>query len=256
MPAPTITIFSVTMPTYTFLVGLGILISGGYALLNTPSDQRGKTADVLLIGLVGALIVGRIEHLILNWGHFSFHTDEIIQLRAGGIDWHGALVGVGIGLWIGSRWRKITVYPIVNRLVLAIPLIGLMAWWGCGANSCAYGTEIETLSAYPSWLVWEGRDIFGLFAPRFRTQFIGLLLYGGLLLLTLLLLWRGWLLRGRLSLILLLFSLIMFALGFLRGDFAVYWYGLRIDQWLDLVVAGISIVGFWFEKSKDNAIVQ
>jgi len=256
MLSPTTTIFSITMSTYTFLVGMGILISGGVVLLNTPSRQRAKVVDMLLVGLVGALVLGRIEHVLLNWGHFSFHTDEIIQFRQGGIDWHGALIGAGLGMLLVNRWRKVSMTLVISRLALAIPLIGFLAWWGCGSTSCAYGAEVETLSAYPSWLVWEGRDIFGLFAPRFRSQMMGMVLCGLLFLLTLFLIWRSWLVQGRFSLILLLFALIMFSLGFIRGDFAVRWGGLRADQWLDLCVVILSLVGFVFEKSKDNAIVQ
>ena len=72
---------------------------------------------------------------------------------------------------------------------------------------------------------------------------LGLLLIG--LLLALVLHWRDWLRVGRLWLLLLLLSAGMFAIGFLRGDFSVIYYSLRLDQWLDMsmaLFAGILLV--------------
>lgn len=256
MPPPYFDLGSLTLSTYTALVGIGILLTGVYALYHTEQPQRSKTADVLLAGIIGGIIVGRVEHVLLNWSHFAYNQNEILQIASGGVDWHGALIGGGVGMLIVSRWRKVALAPLMDRLTIGLPLIGLLAWWGCGAASCAYGKEVATLSAYPEWVAWEGRDIFGIYAPRFQTQFIAMLLMGALLIITLLLLWRGWLVGFRFGLILMLTSVIMFGVGFLRGDYAPIAASLRVDQWLDLIFVGVGFLLLLTGNQLRSAIVR
>ena len=75
---PTISILFYTMSTYTVLIGLALAIGGGVVLYRTPQQDRLRVLDVLIVGLVGAMILGRVEHVLLNWTHFTFHRGEIL----------------------------------------------------------------------------------------------------------------------------------------------------------------------------------
>jgi hypothetical protein len=57
-----------------------------------------------------------------------------------------------------------------------------------------------------------------------------------------LLIYRGWLRGGRFWLLLALLSVGMFAIGFVRADFADELAGLRADQWLDLITVVLSLL--------------
>jgi len=230
---PTIQIASVTLSTYTTVIALALFIGGAFVLYRTPSEYRLRVLDVLIGGLIGGIILGRIEHILLNWNHFAFHTGEILQVNAGGLDWHGAFIGAGIGIVLVSRWRKVDLRQVVDSLTLLLPLLSMAIWWGCWSASCRYGMEVATLADYPSWMVWEGRDIFGIYAPRFHTQFIGLVLSAGLLLLTLVLFFNKWLVFRRFWLLTALVTGIMFGVGWLQGEYSPTVNHVRLTHYMD-----------------------
>jgi prolipoprotein diacylglyceryltransferase len=238
MFSSTIQFGSITFSTYTTGVALALFISAGFTLYRTSPENRLSVFDVLIGGLAGGIILARIEHVLLNWNYFAYNTTEIIQLYRGGLDWHGAVVGAGIGLGIVSRWRRVALTPVIDSLTVLIPLLSLVVWWGCWSVSCRYGLEVATLADYPSWMAWEGRDIFGIYAPRFHTQLMGIVSSLLLLAMTLVLFWRKWLVFRRFWLLMACGACIMFFISFLQGDYSIRFYQLRITQYFD----GIFIV--------------
>lgn len=237
-----------TLLTYTLILTCGLLCSAACLLWTTRKVASfAARVDVLLGILFAALLLGRVLHVALHWAHFSLHMDEIWRLNAGGLDWHGAVLGASIGLWLGARWRKVTRSAFTPALLLAVPLLTIATWLGCESIGCAYGAELTTLAGLPQWLASEARDRVAVYAPRYNTHMLGAMLGIILLLIAALLLWRGWLPRIRLPLLIALLAAGMFAIGFLRGDYAVYAGGLRLDQWLDLgtiaVCAGVIVAG-------------
>ena len=177
---------------YTLFIALAVILSAGWLMVRTPKPQRLAMTDTLLIALMSGLIVGRVVHVALNWAHFGFHTNDILNWQSGGLDWHGVLFGGLVGIWLGSRWRGFDPSTLIDRLTPAIPLIALAGWLGCWNFACHYGREVQRLVDYPPFMVWEAEDVFGIFAPRFHTQLLGTSLSIALLILVLLLFWRGW----------------------------------------------------------------
>lgn len=224
-----------TLSTYTALAALAIFIGGGFALHRAPAEKRLQVFDVLISGLVGGIIIARAEHVLLNLAHFSFHRSEILQIQAGGLDWHGALVGAGLGMALMSRRRKLAPLPIIDSLTPLAPLLSLALWCGCWSASCRYGLEVTSLANYPAWLVWDGRDIFGMYAPRFHTQLLGMILSALTLMLALVLFWRKWLAVRRFWLIIMMLAAMLFFISFLQGDYHLRVNQLRVSQYLDAI---------------------
>jgi prolipoprotein diacylglyceryltransferase len=247
MPAPFTTFGPLTFQTYTLLVGLGVVVSILLALWQLRTVEKpGAVVDCLLVGLIVGLLLARLGHVALHWDYFRDHQSEIAQLRAGGLNWHGAVVGGLIGITLMAEARRVTYLSLLRSLAPALPLLVFFGWWGCGAARCAYGAEVANLAYYPSWLVWEGPDIYNLFVPRYRLQALGM----GLAVILL----AGWFLLRVLNrtqsqsdsgfwLLLMLLALGMFLLGFLRGDVVSIIRGLRADQWLDAAVFSLGLAG-------------
>ncbi len=233
---PTIQIFSIELSTYTTVIALALFIGGGFVLYRTPADERLRVFDVLIGGLIGGLILARVQHVLINWNHFVFHRNEILQINAGGLDWHGAFLGAGIGVLLVARWRKVNLVCLVDRLTLLLPLLLIAMWWGCWSASCNYGREVATLADYPAWFVWEGRDIFGLYAPRFHTQFVGITLSVFLMLLTLVLFFKKWLVFRRFWLLSISVTCIIFCIRWLQGDYSPTLSQIPIGYYFDIVL--------------------
>ncbi len=188
------------------------------------------------------VLTARIVHIALNWSYFAYHTDELWRLDRGGLDWHGAAIGAWLGIHLTQRWRPIAQAHLWDKLAIGAVLVSMGAWVGCYATGCAYGTEVNSLADYPAWLVWEAQDIFGIFAPRYNVQVLGI----GMSLITLMamlfIVWRGWLQGRRIWLAIALIGGIHLGLGFLRGDYALEVLGLRAGQWLDV---GFMVICVW-----------
>jgi phosphatidylglycerol:prolipoprotein diacylglycerol transferase len=241
MPSPVTEIGPWTMRTYTLFLALGIAVSAGIGIYRSRKSGRvGALVDCCLGGLVAGVLLARLVHVLLNWDYFVYNVAEAYQVNAGGLDWHGAVVGGVIGLQVVARLRHINARALLDALTLGLPLIALAGWYGCSASGCAYGAEVDTLARYPSYAVSESADVFGIAAPRYNTQIFGQWLALALLIVTLILMWKGWLRGQRFWLILALLSAGMFMIGFWRGDHALMLNGLRLDQWLDAVVGAAS----------------
>lgn len=242
---PTFQFASISLSTYTTLIATAILTGGGFALYRSPSGSRLRVADVLIGGLLGGVFLARLEHILLNWNYFAYNTSEIIQIHRGGLDWHGAVVGSGLGMIVVSHWRKVDLKQIVDSLTLLIPLLLLAIWWGCWSASCRYGLEVATMADYPAWMVWEGRDIFGIYASRFNTQAVGALMSFILLLMTLVLFIGNWLYLRRFWLLMSLVACMIFFISFLQGDYSIQFNHLRLSQYLNSIFGVFAIYMFF-----------
>lgn len=282
---------------HTFTLALGVVIVLSLVVVARRSQPRGRVVDACLGALVGGVIVARLFHVLLQWDYFVDNLPEAGTIGAGGLDWHGAVIGGLAGLAIVTRYQlsvasqkrgaednidnnahlsaSLRFNVLLDSLTFALPLIGLGAWYGCLAAGCGYGREVDTLANYPAWAASELVDVFGIVAPRFNTPYFGMALCGmGLALVGVSGWWRGWrigptrhrertprmasLHTGRKFWILLaLLSSGMFVIGFFRGDRTFDWYGLRVDQILDLIIAlwALTVVsygrsGFRFLKNR------
>ncbi len=237
----------ITLQTYTLLLAIGVSLSAAISVYRLPG-RPGRVLDACLGGLAGGAIGARVLHVLLNWAHFSTRPDQILQFSSGGLDWHGAVIGGLIGLYAVSRWRGLGLSRLLDALVIALPLLALTGWLGCWAAGCAYGAEVETLAYYPAIAVSIAPDVYGIPAPRYNTQFFGVLVALGLLLLAAGLVWKKLATGWRFWLILGLLSLSMFVIGFFRADYAIMLAGLRADQWLDVFMLGCALVGGWMMR--------
>lgn len=230
------------MLTYQTIMSAAVAVCLLWGVASAPAGMRARTADALLLGLVAGVLLGRALHVALYWVYFAAHPDEITRLLTGGLDWRGATLGAVGGVLLGARLRGVDGRALLERLAPCVPLLAAAGWLGCAQALCAAGAELVSLVGLPAWLAAEGLDLYGAEAPRWQTQTVGAAaagLWGALLLLAA---WRGSA-RGRLFGIGLAgVALLMFALGFLRGDYNPVLAGLRADQWLDAWLFGVGVV--------------
>jgi phosphatidylglycerol---prolipoprotein diacylglyceryl transferase len=230
-------------PAYTLFITGAALLLAAVTLWRTPPAARRATADILLLALLIALAGGRLAHVAVQWAYFADHISEIPRLTAGGLNWHGALIGALAGVALGARWRGLAAWPLLDRLAWGLPWLALATWAGCWANACGYGAEVATLADYPVWIAGWVPDVYGIEAPRLYVQGFGMALALALLA-TALVLARIDRTRGmRFGILLALLGLGMAALGTLRADAIAVVAGQRADLWLDLamVVLGIAL---------------
>jgi phosphatidylglycerol---prolipoprotein diacylglyceryl transferase len=230
--------------TYSLILDLAVLITLGVLAWQGQRRATRGTAwlDAGLGALVGAVVLGRIGHVIVYWQYYSHHLDQILQLSRGGLNWHIAVLGALIGLALVCRWRGLSFREVTDVLALVLPVGAMLTYTGCLMTSCGHGYEVESLAGYPPLIVMELPDLFGVIAPRLASQVYGIVWSAIVLLLTFTLLRRIEREGVRLWLVLALLGLGAFAIGFTRGDEAPYLGALRLDQVLDLAIVVFGVL--------------
>jgi phosphatidylglycerol:prolipoprotein diacylglycerol transferase len=244
---------SYTVYSYTVLLVLG-LVAGTWRVYCIASRRMAQPAVVLDMGfwaLIGGVFGARAGYVLANWAYFRDHIERALDIRGGGLSWHGALLGAGLAfaIWYVVRSRSGGVpgwAALLDAAAPGIALGGALGWTGCLLTGACYGAEATGFAAPLSWLSARLPDIYGVDASRFLTQpwmiACCLVLWGELE-------WLSrrpaWVPGTRFVGLLLLYALADLGVWFLRGD-GTWRYGLWLAQWADVAQMAIAIaLGGW-----------
>ncbi len=222
--------------SFTITLAIGVLAGIGLTAWREGKDSLWLWFDALLATILGAVIGGRAGFVLFNWQYYQERTNEIVQFSQGGYNYYFALGGGILFFYIWVSSKGYSFYQIFAMLAPAFVLFTVFGWAACWLEGCAYGktTFISPLSA-------ELPDDFGVFAVRYQSQLIGLLLSALLFLMILTIADKTqsrhlfWLTIGSVSLVHLITTIF-------RGDPNPMWVNLRLDTWIDLLLIIVSIV--------------
>jgi phosphatidylglycerol:prolipoprotein diacylglycerol transferase len=219
-----------SLPTYTFLIDLGIAAGLAWLYWRAPEGRSTRWLDAGMAATVGGFVGARLVYVAANLGYYLGHLGEIFRIWEGGLAWPGAALGGWLGLWLycSRPRRREPILPLLDALALPIALLGLLSWGGCLAGTCAYGYEV-TPGQLPEWMIIHSPDVYGLTAPRFPTQVIGIIWSLSALALVWSMRQRRWPEGAHALYALGLVALGPFLLGFTRGDPMPLVGGLRLD---------------------------
>ena len=86
----------------------GVIIAFGFILAALFGGRKAYTwkmsldsmVDVLIYGIIGAVIGARLYYVIFQWDHYKNNLWEIFKIWEGGLAIHGAIIAVSIGIMI------------------------------------------------------------------------------------------------------------------------------------------------------------
>jgi phosphatidylglycerol:prolipoprotein diacylglycerol transferase len=238
---------SLAFQTYTLLIDLSILIGLGAMAWRgwQLDDEPVPWLDAGLWAVAGGVLGGRAGHIFIHWAYFAEHVSEILAIWQGGINWHGAIAGGILGLYTGCLIRHVNFRRATDLMSLVLPVGAVFAYAGCLSSRCGYGQEVVNLAYYHPAIAAELPDVYGIVEPRLQTQLFGLLT--GIALLGL-----SWLFSRRIQrpgvrfwIILTIMGLSIFLIDFTRGDSMPLVGVLRLDQYLDVLVAIMGLIGLF-----------
>lgn len=133
------------LPTYGFLVSLGVLIGLWVSVRN--SERIGIDGDkawnlgilVVLCGIVGA----KVLYIINEWGYYRTHPSEIFSistLQAGGVFSGGFLAALIAAAWY-VRKHHMPALGTCDAFAPGLALGHSIGRLGCFAAGCCYGKE-------------------------------------------------------------------------------------------------------------------
>ena len=243
---------------YGIMVALAILTLVLWALLAVKRGANVTYETVInaaLVGIPSGVIFSRFLHIIDHWDYFYHNPGEIIGGM--GLTIYGAVLGAALGIWIFSRFSKISFGYLSDMLAPGIILAQAIGRVGCTVNGCCYGLETDIFCA----IVYEHPESLGpLGIPVHPTQIYeiiyNLIVFGVLLTL------RGRLRPpGSLFIVYLTFYAIWrLGIDFIR-DGTNFLFGLHEAQIISIVVLIITITLMalrtrWQKKGEDEIPVE
>ncbi|AGF48562.1 phosphatidylglycerol:prolipoprotein diacylglycerol transferase [Candidatus Kinetoplastibacterium oncopeltii TCC290E] len=163
----------------TYLIGfLMVYILGEIKLRNNPIKKKKikNLADLLLYGMLGAIIGGRIGYVtIYRPFYFFYHPLDILRLWEGGMSFHGGLIGAIISLFLYAKHNNTSLFDITDFISTIVPPAIGMGRIGNFINGelCGYPTDLffgvifdetyDDLARHPSQLyesILEGPVLF------------------------------------------------------------------------------------------------
>jgi len=212
------------------------------AALRLSPPQRVLTpaqiVDVLSFAMLGGVLGARLFFVVQHWEVFVREPLEIPAIWHGGLVWYGGFLGSLVSLIAYLQLHALPVRRGIDQLIPFVALGHGIGRIGCFLNGCCYG---KPTSAWFGVVFEPGEP------PRIPTQLLeSAALLGLFLVLRRLQVRRasapaGWLF----GVYLLGYAVVRFLIEFLRGDQAVVWAGLTLQQLLSIgvLIAGAALVG-------------
>ena len=228
----------------------GILIAVGFLLGFWTASRRSllydnlpgeMVADLIPWIVVSALIGSR---LLFIWQYpedfrgASFW--DLVNIRRGGLVFHGGLVAAALTVLIYVRWRKLPLWRLADALAPSIALGHAFGRLGCFMNGCCFGTACSLPWAvhFPDGHISGG---IGVHPTQLYESVLNLALYGAL----------AWQFRRRqfpgqtFALYLISYGLLRGGIEFLRGDYVIRHFGwMTAGQAVSVGVVAAG-VAFW-----------
>lgn len=134
-------LFGITVRWYALIILAGIFLALG--LVRWIAGRRGLNPDIPLDIAPAVVVIGiicaRLAYVLVKGEVFFRNPAEILNIRAGGLAIHGALIGGALTTIYLLRRRQQPVLVWADLLVAGVALGQAVGRWGNWANQEAYG---------------------------------------------------------------------------------------------------------------------
>ena len=134
-------LFGITVRWYALIILAGIFLALG--LVRWIAGRRGLNPDIPLDIAPAVVVIGiicaRLAYVLVKGDVFFRNPAEILNIRAGGLAIHGALIGGALTTIYLLRRRQQPVLVWADLLVAGVALGQAVGRWGNWANQEAYG---------------------------------------------------------------------------------------------------------------------
>jgi prolipoprotein diacylglyceryl transferase len=253
IPSPTTAAWPLgplTLRAYALCIIIGILVACW--ITERRMRNRGATPylvlDVAIWAVPAGIIGARIYSLITSPGLYfgkGLSAWEPLEIWHGGLGIWGAVAGGALGAWIACRNRGIPLTFVLDAAAPALPVAQAIGRWGNWFNNELYGRQtslpwgLEIHQMDPSnpghALVMEGQPVLlGTYQPTFLYESVWDI---GVAVLVWLLDRKYRFGKGRaFALYVMAYTVGRFWVELLRSDDANHFGGMRINNWVAILV--------------------
>jgi phosphatidylglycerol:prolipoprotein diacylglycerol transferase len=171
---------------FSYGVMLTLAVLAGVVLLLRRGRARGYHSDTMLdfamALLLGGLVGARAVSVWEDWSVYAANPIEILNIRGGGLSWHGSIIGGLLGILWFARRNRLQMLGLLDLVSPSLALGHAIGRIGCFLNGCCEGrpTTVPWAFTFP-----DAIELKPPFVPRHPTQLYEL--FGELIILAVLL---------------------------------------------------------------------
>ncbi|MCX7729191.1 MAG: prolipoprotein diacylglyceryl transferase [Bacteroidia bacterium] len=170
---------------YGFMWALGFILS--HFVLSRVYKAEGKKLEDLdnltLYIILGTIIGARLGHcLFYDAQYYLTHPLDILKIYEGGLASHGGAIGILTAIWLFTKKTKENIWWLLDRIVIVVPLAGMLIRIGNLMNSEIIGKP----TTLPFAFIFASVDDL----PRHPSQLYEAI-YAGLLFVLMAYLWKN-----------------------------------------------------------------
>ena len=259
IPSPSsgeLTIGPLSIHAYGLMIALGVIAAVwllGRRLEAAGVGTREDAGSIAVWAVIAGVIGSRLYHVVTDWELFRHDLIRIPQIWRGGLGIPGGILfGTITAMWAGKR-RGIAPIDLLTAGAPTLPLAQAIGRWGNWFNQELFGRPTSLpwgLKLSPD-KVPVGYAVNTTFHPTFLYESLWNFALCGLLI------WidrRHPLRPGRLFLVYLVgYGTGRFWIESLRIDFAHKFLGLRVNEWMSVVIVvfGVTLlIGDWWRHRR------
>ena len=256
IPTPSISVVEIgpfTVHAYALCIISGVAVAiwlSNKRFVAAFPDARGVVSDVAIVAVPAGVLGGRLYHVITTPERFfgaQGHPENILKIWQGGLGIWGAITLGGVGAYLAYLWlartRELPQFRhFADAVAPGIIFAQAIGRWGNWFNGELFGTPLDA-----PWALSIPRNLRPVDFQEFET-FHPTFLYESLwcILLALVLIYLTPKISGAalFSLYVAGYSAGRFFIEGLRIDQAHMWGGLRLNQYVSLILFGAGLLAF------------
>lgn len=258
LPSPssgTLELGPLRLNAYGLMIALGAIAATwlvGRRLEARSWGTRDDASSIAMWAVPAGVVGARLYHVVTDWERFDGRLIDTVKIWKGGLGiWGGLVAGTIVGLWVARR-RGLGVGRVLTVVAPALPLAQAIGRWGNWFNQELFGraTTLPWGLEIDDKKLPDGFEPGTLFHPTFLYESLGCLVLVGVLLQ---IDRRIPLKPGRLFAVYAAgYAVLRFFVEGLRIDPAKSAGGLRLNQWVSLVVFSAAVAFLVTSGSRDK----
>ena len=259
IPSPssgTLELGPLKLNAYGLMIAIGVIVA--VRIAGKRAESRGvATVDdfssIAMWAVPAGVVGGRLYHVLTDYEKFQGQWFDVVKVWQGGLGiWGGISVGVAVGVW-RARVKGLDALWIMTAAAPAIAVAQAIGRWGNWWNQELFGRPTElpwALEVSAATALKAGYVVGTTFHPTFLYESLGCLLLAWVLIRLEKRLAPA---RGRLMLWYVVgYTAMRFCIEGLRIDPAKATGGLRLNQWVSMVVFAAAVIFILIDRRRSQ----
>ncbi len=133
----------ITIKFYGVLIALGLILAAlfGGRKAYTWKMSLDNMVDVLIYGIIGAVVGARAYYVIFQWDHYKNNLSDIFKIWEGGLAIYGGIIGGILVAFLVCKKTGLNFIKLLDLIGMSLLIGQGIGRWGNYTNQEAFGTN-------------------------------------------------------------------------------------------------------------------